>query len=68
MTYESDIVLVDTPKYAMLCTDDEVDLWTKFKGKKLVAHKMVHLNRFNNAKICGALLVEMSGWKDWALK
>ena len=67
VTYESDVVSVDTPEYAMLRTDDEVDLWPEFERKKLVAHKMVHLNGFNNAKFCGALSVGTSGWKDWAL-
>lgn len=61
MTYESDIDSVDTPECAMLRTDDEVDLRTEFERKELVAHKMVHLNGFNNAKFCGALSLGASG-------
>ena len=66
VTYESDIGSVDTPECAMLRTDDEVDLRTELESKKLVAHKMVHLNGFNNAKFCGALSLGASGWRDRA--
>ena len=59
MTYENNINSADIPEYAILRTDNEVDLWTKFERKKLVAHKMVHLNGFNNAKFCSALSVEV---------
>jgi hypothetical protein len=55
MTYENDMDLVGTPDYAMLRTDDEVDLRAEFERKKLVAHEMVHLDGFNNAEFCGAL-------------
>jgi hypothetical protein len=66
VTYESDMDSVGTPEHAMLRTDDEVDLWTEFERKKLVAHKMVHLDGFNNAKFCGALSVGVSGWRNGA--
>ncbi len=39
----------------MLRTDDKVDLRTEFERKEFVAHKLVHLDGFNNAKFCGAL-------------
>ena len=39
----------------MLRTDDEVDLRTEFKRKKLMAHEVVHLDGFNNAKFRSAL-------------
>jgi hypothetical protein len=39
----------------MLRTDDKVDLRTEFERKELVAHKLVHLDKLNNAKLCGAL-------------
>ena len=63
---ESNIASVDTSKYAMLHTDDEVDLRTEFEGKKLVAHKMVHLNGFNNAEFSCALSMGASGWEGRA--
>jgi hypothetical protein len=66
VTYKSDMNSVDIPEYAILHTDDKVDLWTEFECKKLVAHKMVHLNGFNNAKFCSALSVEASVRRDWA--
>jgi hypothetical protein len=39
----------------MLRTDDEVNLWAEFEGKELVAHELVHLNRFDDAKFCSTL-------------
>lgn len=45
---------------AMLRTDDEVDLRTEFERKKLMAHELMHLDRFNNAKFRGALSVGAS--------
>jgi hypothetical protein len=45
---------------AMLRTNDEVDLRTESERKKLVAHELVHLDRFNNAKFRGALSVGAS--------
>lgn len=45
---------------AMLRTDDEVDLRTEFERKKLMAHELVHLDSFNNAKFRGALSVRAS--------
>ena len=44
----------------MLRTDDEVDLRAEFERKKLMAHELVHLDRFNNAKFRGALSVGAS--------
>jgi hypothetical protein len=45
---------------AMLRTDDEVDLRTEFERKKLMAHEVVHLDGFNNAKFRGALSIGAS--------
>lgn len=66
VTYGNNINSVDIPEYAILRTDDEVNLRTEFERKKLVAHKMVHLNGFNNAKFCGTLSVEASVWRERA--
>jgi len=51
----------------MLRTDDKVDLRTKFERKKLMAHELVHLNRFNNAKFRGALSVGASESERWGI-
>lgn len=45
----------DGTEYAMLRTDDEVNLWAEFEGKELVAHELVHLNGFDNAKFGSTL-------------
>ena len=55
MTYESDNTQLILRNIAVLRTDDEVDLRTEFERKKLMAHEVVHLDRFNNAKFRGAL-------------
>ena len=39
-------------------TDDEVNLRAEFEGKELVAHELVHLNGFNDAKLCCTLSEE----------
>lgn len=57
MTYEGEIYSVDPENITMLRTDDEVDLRTEFERKKLMAHELVHLDRFNDTKFCGALSV-----------
>lgn len=44
----------------MLRTDDEIDLRTEFERKKLMAHELVHLDSFNNAKFRGTLSVGAS--------
>jgi hypothetical protein len=48
----------------MLRTDDEVDLRTEFERKKLMAHEVVHLDSFNNAKFRSALS-EGASESDW---
>ena len=48
----------------MLRTDDEVDLRTEFERKKLMAHEVVHLDSFNNAKFRRALSQGASE-SDW---
>ena len=55
MTYEGDIYPVDPENITMLRTDDKVDLRTEFEREKLMAHELMHLNRFNDAKFRGAL-------------
>jgi hypothetical protein len=45
----------ESAEWAMLRTNDEVNLWAEFEGKKLVAHEVVHLDGFNNAECRGAL-------------
>jgi len=49
------ICAVGDTEYAMLLTNDEVNLWAEFEGKELVAHEVVHLDGFDDPKFCSTL-------------
>ena len=67
MAYKGEYTQLIFRNIAILRTDDKVYLRTEFERKKLVAHELVHLDGFNNAKFRGALSIGTSDSKGSGL-